>query len=102
MIKLDIQLFGGRGASSSGASGGSNKYAGRFSDGTLEQLQQAKRNLNFNIDRLTETVASQEYGNKIARGQFKEQLRINKDTLKELKLQQKELKNEFKKRNIKY
>lgn len=96
-MKLNIQLFGGRGASS-----GSNKYAGRFSGGTADQLQQAKRNLNFSIESLTRTVKGQEEMNRITSGQFAEQLKINSDSLKELKLQQQELKREFKKRKIKY
>ena len=98
-MEFNIQLFGGRGASSSEKV---NKYSGRFSDGSMEQLQQAKRNLNTWISRLQETVKSQQNGNKITGGQFSEQLKINKDSLKELKLQQSELKREFKKRKIKY
>ena len=76
------------------------KYAGRFADGTNEQLQQAKKNLEFNINRLTETVKSQEEWNKIDKGSVDEQLAFNKEQLESVKLQYEELQNEFKKRGI--
>lgn len=83
--------MGGRGASS-------GQYKGRFSDGTDEQLQQAKRNLEYYIESLTKTVEGQKYNNKIAPGQFTEQLKINQNSLKGVKAQYEELKREFKKR----
>lgn len=77
-----------------------NKYAGRYADGTEEQLRQAERNLNSNIARLESTVANQEKMNEIGKGQFNERLNTNKNSLNELKLQYEELQNEFKKRGI--
>lgn len=87
--------MGGRGASS-------GQYAGRFSSGTNEQLKQARSNLEYYINRLTETVEGQRYNNKVAPGQFTERLKANENSLKEIKKQYQELKREYKKRKLKF
>ena len=72
-----------------------NKYAGRFADGTDAQLQQVKKNLEVNINRLTEAVKSQEKLNKISKGSVDEQLAINRNILKEIKLQEERYRRYF-------
>jgi hypothetical protein len=79
-----------------------NKYKDRFSTGTNEQLKQAKKNLEFNIERLENQIKSQEEWNKIATGQLNEQLEFNKDSLREVNLQYEELKREYQKRKIEF
>ena len=80
----------------SAESGG--KYAGRFADGTEEQLRRAERNLTNGIERTKNAIAS----NKYMVGQSKkEHLAHHTNTLKELEAQQAELKREMTKRGMK-
>lgn len=86
---------------SRGSSSGNNKYAGRYADGSNDQLMAARRNLEGYIKRATEQVKSQQAGLKMGID-VSEQLKINSNSLKELKLQRKELKAEFARRGLNY
>lgn len=82
---------------SRGSASGSSKYAGRFADGTPEQLKVAESNLNDYIKRLTKTVKGQKMALK-AGIDVAEQLEVNSRSLREVKLQKKELDRELKRR----
>lgn len=102
--------MGGRGASGKGkinARGKTNfdiatkqksKYAGRFADGTPEQLKRAEANLKQGIER--EQKAIKNSPAHITKG-WEEHLKDHKNTLKELKAQYAELQREKKRRNNK-
>ena len=83
--------MGSRGAS------GIGKYAERFADGTPEQLKVAETNLNGYIKHLTKTVNEQKTALK-AGVDVAEQLETNSRSLREVKLQKKELDRELKRR----
>jgi hypothetical protein len=89
--------MGGRGASSSAGGG---KYAGRYSGGTASMLNSAEEQLQEYIDREQRIVDNkQAYYKAIPKAEADEFIKGHADTLKELKLQQKELQAEKKRRS---
>ena len=76
----------------------SGKYAGRFKDGTDEQLRTAERNLKNWIDREKDSIAANPY---VDRSRRKEHLEHHETSLKELQAQQKELYREMDRRGMK-
>lgn len=87
-----------RQASGGADSESSNKYAGRFKDGTDEQLRTAEKNLQRNIERSKNGIASAAYVDPARR---KDHLSHHENTLKELQAQQKELIREMGRRGMK-
>lgn len=74
------------------------KYAGRFANGTSEQLAQAEKNLLRYIEREKEAIAKSPA--RLSK-QWEYQRQFHQNTLKELMLQLNELKREKKKRKVK-
>lgn len=88
--------MGGRGATSFS----NNKYAGRFARGTDEQLNQATVNLNNYINREKNILNNEKrYYKTLEKSRADEFLNEHRAILKELKLQEKELNKEKRKRN---